>query len=192
MTGIGVKLLLGLSLLFSSGFGMDTEKQYTKEENILKERCVDEVVAIFQREMQEKFGLFCKGDGGSMPNDIQSIEVMFVLHRQVTIEEARELQVKATDRLVEIINAQETIRPHLREYPWDHTRADVTISFRDKTGRDYPEGVSYIFQAKQKMFYFGPEKYPNDIDHMKEEPYEEARRIVYTSPSCLKTPPKSI
>ncbi|MBS0628185.1 MAG: hypothetical protein JSS09_08250, partial [Verrucomicrobia bacterium] len=60
------------------------------------------------------------------------------------------------------------------------------IAFRNKNGDDYSEGVRLILQAKEKVFYYGPEKFPNDIDHMKEEPYAEAKNIVYSTPSCLK------
>ena len=121
-----------------------------------------------------------------MPYDIQEIGVDFLYCQQVSVEEARELEITATERFVEIINSHEGIRPYLRNYPWDHNRARIMIAFRNKYGEDYPEGVRLILQAHEKMYYFGPEKFPNDIDHMKEEPYAEAKKIVNSTPSCLK------
>ena len=187
------KFLLFICLLFSMESIMSEEKEYSKEERKILNRSVGEVVDTLEKEMKERFGLICIGSGGSMPYDIQEIGVRFLSHQQTSIEEARELEIKATERFVEIINTHEAIRPYLRGYPWNHNRAQVTIAFRDKNGKNYPEGVTFILQAKDQVFYYGLEKFPNDIDHMKEESYAEAKRIVETSPSCLKPiepPPK--
>jgi hypothetical protein len=104
--------------------------------------------------------------------------VDFLLNKKTSVEEARELEVKATERFVELVNAHEKVRPYLRDYPWDYNRARIMIAFRKENGQDYPEGVRLILQAKEKIYYFGPEKFPNDIDHMKEESYIEAKKIV--------------
>ncbi len=102
------------------------------------------------------------------------------------------MQVRVTERFVEIINAHEGIRPYLRDYPWDYNRADVMITFYQDDGTDYPEGIRLIFVAKKQICYYGPEKDLNGIeDTIKEEPYLEAKNIVINSPSCLKPmPPK--
>ena len=186
MTKTIVKFLSFVCLLFSEGALMAGKKDYTQEEYFLMSRCVQEIVTVFKKEMEEQFGLSCTGRGGSMPYDIQEIGVDFIIHRQVSIEEARELEIKATERFVELINAHDVIRPYLRDYPWDHNRARVMIAFRAENGKNYPDGVRLILQAKEQVFYFGPKKSPNDIDHMKEESYAEAKSIVYSTPSCLK------
>jgi hypothetical protein len=166
--------------------GMAEEKKYSKEERQVINRSVSEVVNTLEKEMKERFGFRCTGQGGSMPYDIQKIGVDFLCHQQVTVEEARELKIRATERFVEIINAHEAIRPYLRDYPWDYTRAKVMIAFRDERGEDYPEGVRLILEGKGKLCFYGPKKHPNDIKHLKDEPYEEAKKIVNSSPSCLK------
>ncbi len=165
---------------------MAREKDYSKKEREVLNRSVNEVVDLLEKEMKEQFGLRCIGQGGSMPYDIQEIGVRFLGHQQVSVEEARELEIRAVERFVEIINAHEGIRPFLRDYPWDYRRARVMIAFHDERGNDYPDGITLILQGKDQLVYYGPEKYPNDIDHLKEEPYEEAKKIVTSSPSCLK------
>ena len=63
------------------------------------------------------------------------------------------------------------------------------IAFRDENGEDYPEGVNLIFQSRNRLVYFGPKKFPKEVGViMKEEPYSEAKKIVESSPSCLKPP----
>ena len=183
---IRVSYWLLACLLFFMEPGMAEEKNYSKKERAIINRSVNEVVDALEKEMKEKFGLRCIGQGGSMPYDIQEIGARFLCHQQVEIEEARELEVCAIERFVEIINSHEAIRPYLRDYPWDYRRARVMISFYREDGEDYPEGIRLILQGKDQLFYYGPKKSPNDIDHLKEEPYEEAKKIVSSTPSCLK------
>ena len=186
MTSIA-KFLLLIGLLFFMEPGMAEEKNYSKKEREILNRSVNEVVDALEREMKEKFGFWCTGQGGSMPYDIQEIEVDFLCHQQVTVEEARELEIRATERFVEIINSHEAIRPYLRDYPWDYRRAAIMIAFRDEYGEDYPEGVRLILQGKDKVFYYGPKKHPKEVGvTIKDEPYEEAKKIVNSTPSCLK------
>jgi hypothetical protein len=67
------------------------------------------------------------------------------------------------------------------------------IAFRDNNGKDYPNGITLILQAHNQLIYYGPERFPNDIEHLKEESYDEAKKIVESNPSCLKpfiAPPK--
>ena len=165
---------------------MAEKKDYSKEERAIINRSVGEVVDALEKEMKEQYGLLCIGQGGGMPYDIEKIGVDFVCHQQVTIEEARELEIKATERFVEIINNHEAIRPYLRNYPWDHNRAVVTIAFYDDFGIDYPEGIRLILQARDKIVYFGPKKSLSDVEPIKREPYAEAKQIVNSSSSCLK------
>ena len=191
---IRVKFLLFICLLLSMESIMSEQKEYSKEEQKIKSRSVGEVIDILKKEMKGKFGLICIGSGGSMPYDIQKIELDFLIHQQTSIEEARELEIRATERFVEIINTHEAIRPYLRDYPWDHNRAQIMIAFYDEKGQNYPEGVRLILQAREKVFYYGPKKTPKEVRiTIKEESYAEAKRIVETSPSCLKPiepPPK--
>jgi hypothetical protein len=185
MTFVANFLLL-VSVLFFMEPMMARETDYSKKERELLNRSVNEVVDMLEKEMKEQFGFRCTCQGGSMPYDIQEIGVRFLGHQKVTIEEARELEIRATERFVEIINAHEGIRPFLRDYPWDHSRTAIMIAFRDERGEDYPGGVRLILQGKDQLVYFGPKKHPNDIDRLKKEPYEEAKKIVNSSPSCLK------
>ncbi len=187
-----IKIILSICLLFSQ-LSIAEQKNYSKEELKIKHRSVAEVVYALKKEMKEQFGLICIGTGGGMPRDIEEIGVDFVLHQQTSIEEARELEIRATERFVEIINSHEAIKPYLRDYPWDHNRARVLIVFYDNQGKDYPEGVRLILQAHNQLIYYGPKRFPNDIAHLKEESYDEAKKIVESNPSCLKpfiAPPK--
>jgi hypothetical protein len=141
-------------------------------------RYVAEVTSSFLREMHKEYGFECGASGGCMPYDVEEISVKLVAYRSATIEQARELEVRATERLAQLINAHEKIRPFLREYPFPSSRARVTISFR-KRGKHLTDDVEFVCHAKNKLYYLA-----HDPDHpyvgkdIKNEPYEEALKIV--------------
>ena len=145
-------------------------------------RYVAEVTSAFAKEMHEKYGLECGRSGGSMPYDVEKISVSLVASGGATIEQARELEVKATERFAQIINAHEKLRPFLREYPFPAARADVSISFRNsKNSRSLSRKneVKYVLHAKNRIYYQAenPEN-PYVYKDIKDEPYEEALKIV--------------
>lgn len=141
---------------------------------------VAEITSAFAKEMNKEFCLDCGASGGEMPYDVEAISIKLVSYQSATVEQARELEIKTTERLVQIINAHEKIRPFLRESPFPSSRARVNISFRNpKKTLSSSNDVALVLQAKNKIHYCA--KDPNNqylfID-IKEEPYEEARKIV--------------
>ena len=165
-----------LSFLFLiSGKAVDAKKNgsavYVKYAN--------EIICSFAKEMKAEFNLLCSGSGGKMPYDVEIIEVGFTAYRNATIEEARELEVKVTEKLREKINQHEKIRPFLREYPFPASRAKVKISFSKKDGSRPKEGfVALTFHAKDTIFYDTATNETEKLVSLAEEPYEEALKIV--------------
>ena len=132
--------------------------------------------------MYKDYGFECGASGGRMPYDVEEISVSLVAYQSATIEQARELEIKATERFAQIINAHEKIRPFLREYPFPSCRVDVSISFEPPKKMFSPSpksDVSYVLQARNRIYYQAEN--PNnpyvEID-IKDEPYEEALKIV--------------
>src|SRR5271170_3047510 len=66
-----------------------------------------EVIRSFSKQVEKEFGLECVGSGGSMPHDVQEISVKFIAYQHATVQQARELEVKLTEKFVQIINAHE-------------------------------------------------------------------------------------
>ena len=113
-----------------------------------------------------------------MPYEVSEIEVLFIAQRSATVEEARELEIKTTERFIEVINAHEKIRPFLEEYPFGSNRAKVFISFRKEDNHYTDEGVSIVHQAKGKVCYCANVPDSPLYKSLGEEPYEEALRKV--------------
>jgi hypothetical protein len=140
----------------------------------------NEIIHSFSKQIKKEFGFNCEASGGSMPYDVEKISMQFDASCTATIEKARELEVRITEKFVECINAHEKIRPFLREYPFPSSRADIMISFsKPKKFNLSNDSVELVFHVKNKIFYKAkkPDN-PHLYATIKEEPYEEALKIV--------------
>lgn len=147
---------------------------------------VHEIINEFRTEMANDYNLICIGRGGQMPYDVEIIDVEFHAPRRATIEEARELEVKATQRLLSKINQHAKIRPFLREYPFTSSRVEISITFVDQHGHWWPprESVAFVFQAKNNFYYFEKDLSADyDIKEIHSESYDEAEKLVKQGPS---------
>ncbi len=172
------------------------------------EKYVDDIVKDFVNDMANKYDLHCYGSGGSMPTDVEKIEVLFISYRKSTVNDARKMEVDAIQGLLHRINTHEKIRSYLREYPFNADRVNVSISFRTETDdRPLDGSVALVFLAKNKIFYRAAEmkisapvpltrinknnewtkelileKLQEELVPLMEEAYEEALKIVGITP----------
>ncbi len=144
------------------------------------EKHVNEIINPFAQEVEERCHVLCIGEGGRMPYDVEEVEVKFWADRKGTIEEARRIIVTSKRSLLCRINAHERVRPFLREYPFTLSRALISIAFVNKhNGRHYTDGsVAYALEAKGQIIYCWENPATDRLEHILEEPYEEAERIV--------------
>jgi hypothetical protein len=167
-------------------------KIYSNSEDIPYDQYANEIIKEFVTEMRKEFGLKCLGSGGSMPNDVESIEIMLVSYEKASEEKARELEIKATERLTAMVNAHEKIRPFLREYPFPPQRAEVMISFIDKNMKPFSsDSVALIFQAKGNLNYRAYNPKTKQYTVLFNESYEEAKKIVSKKTTPLTEQTKS-
>ncbi|HNA61670.1 MAG TPA: hypothetical protein PKW79_01145 [Rhabdochlamydiaceae bacterium] len=139
---------------------------------------IDEVVKALAKQIERDFGLICSGDGASAPDCIRSLKVIFISHKQITIEQARELEVKATERLLHLINTNERMRPFLYIFPFPVPRAHISLSFQNRSGVHRHDGIAHVYQAKGKIFYDNYNPKTERLVDLSEEPYEEAVSLV--------------
>lgn len=168
-------LLFALLSNFESGLSMDKTPDYVLYAN--------EIIRDFAKEMEEKYGLICNGDCGSMPDTVRSIGADFQLFRRATTEEARLLEVLAVERLVEMINNHAKIRPYLCEFPFPPSRIHVAISFYSSNGYPLQDGnIAFVSQARGKLFYRTEDAFVSRLIDKFDEPFEEAKKIADASP----------
>ena len=149
------------------------------------EKYVNEIINQFEKEMKQEYGFRCIGSGGSMPHDVESIDVKFTMYKRATIEEARELVVMATRKLQRIVNTHEKIRPYLREYPFSSKRVEISLSFCKKNHEQYTDGsVAYVLHTfnipyeRNLICYCAEDTQIDDLVDLLDESYEEAEKIV--------------
>jgi len=94
-----------------------------------------EILNTFIDEMESKFDFSCMGSGGGMPYNVRSLTVMFSSNKRVTNQEARYLGITSVQRLLELVNKHELIRPHLDKYPFTANNINISISFYDNFGK---------------------------------------------------------
>lgn len=160
-------------------------KENDSDESPAYTRYVAEVTSTFVKEMYKQYGLRCGASGGCMPYDVEEISVNLVSYQHATIDQARELEVKATERFVQIINAHEKIRPFLRERPFPTGRARISIYFEGPKKKKVPstdDDVEFVCHAKNRIYYqaHNPDN-PYVGKDIKNEPYEEALKIVQSN-----------
>ncbi len=165
------KLIILILLLSHSRLFAHDPPVYVKYAN--------EIICSFAEDMHREFGLICVGHGGSMPDDVEEISIKFDAYQRATIDQACELEVKVTEKLLNFINKHPKIRPYLREYPFTAPRANISISFYQPDGKPYTDGivVGYVFQRRGYIFYCKRAE-NGDLSDLGEESYETALKIV--------------
>jgi len=119
------------------------------------ERVLKELIQLFINEMDVKYGLSCVGDGGRSREKIETISLKLSTNRRATLEEAREIQVNALERFLEILNTSERIKPYLLTHPFPIKDLGISIMFISKiTDRFFSDGtVCSTMNARDKIFY---------------------------------------
>lgn len=166
-----VKFFLIIPLLMGFSVNAQADSGYEKH--------VDAIVKAFAKEMKQELDLECEGDGGRMPKDVEEIRVYFAVHRRVTIEEARQIQVYASEKLLRAINAHEKIRPFLREYPFTPMRAGVHIRYSNEYIGSFADGtLCYVSTIKGNIYYSAMDPITEKHIDVFSEPYEEAVKLA--------------
>jgi hypothetical protein len=166
-------------ILMMMGFALDAKE----DESPIYTQYVAEITRAFSKQIKKEFGLECIGNGGCMPHDVEEISIEFAAYQRATVEQARELEVKITERFVQIINAHQKIKPFLRETPFPSSRTAVGISFYRRNNTRYIDGsVAYVSQVNSKIHYRAENpNNPNVYKQIRNEPYEEALKIVLSN-----------
>ena len=103
----------------------------------------------------------------------------------MNLEEAQELEVKMTERFLQMINSDEKLRPFLKEAPFSAQRAPICVTFVEWDEQDREvcrtEGIAQVRQEKNQVFYSTYKKGRTKLTALSKEPYAKALEKV-TSP----------
>jgi hypothetical protein len=118
------------------------------------------------------------GSGGGMMDKIWVLSLSFNYYKEIDIEEGRKLLVDSVNEFSTTVNADEHIRPFLKEYPFGPNNIEVSIYLRNPDGSD-PEGsklqVINALEGTLKYKIYDQEKHLKTIC---EETFEEALKKI--------------
>ena len=146
----------------------------------IAEKCVREIIYNFEEWAIAKYGLKRYEFGASMPDDVEKIKVGFCFIGKTSVNEARETYITLNEKLTEMINTHEKMRPYLREYPFTRTRVEICIDFCDKHNiRNTDGSIATVLIGRDDIILYLSKK-PNIFGyiHLFEEPYSDALKIV--------------
>lgn len=142
-----------------------------------------QIIDKFAQKVAKEFNITFLSYSTRLSEDLDKLYFDFTAHRKTTtIEQARELEVGVTEKLLEIINTDEKIRPFIKKHPITANRVEVIISFENKKNPQTDKNIEFAFHVRDKIFYAKPEGETKRLTDLTEETYEEALKIVQGSP----------
>jgi hypothetical protein len=128
--------------------------------------------------MKKEYGLQCSGIGGSYMDDVKLIKIYYDIDKKFDIDHARKLVMKSANRLLELYNEDETIRPFLHAYPFSYDNIVICIGFKFDRIHDYGKNqyVSMVYLSKGKISY--NESKDGCAWEIMEETCEEAKKLI--------------
>ena len=131
--------------------------------------------------LAERYKMQLCGSGGGMPDGIvNSLALSFDLSRTLSIQEARPILVDCIDTYVNAVNANQEIKPYLKNSPFSPENIEINIFFLNWKGDPVSDPYLCVATAlRGKLIYSTKEKgqkfgYKSEIV----ESYEDAVKIL--------------
>lgn len=101
------------------------------------ELAIDACLDHFGEEIFKEFGLKTWAIGGKMINGIEELAGSFILFKPASQEEARQLLVAITEKLLSMVNSNDVLIPYLKQYPFSPNLVRINIDFRTERHHNY-------------------------------------------------------
>lgn len=99
--------------------------------------------------------------GGAFHDGVNQVSLTFKLERGMSLKEGRKLYIEMVETLIKRYNENETVRPYLKDYPFDTHNINITLDFYPdfkflneatlrsigKTDQDY---IHFIFEGGKR------------------------------------------
>ena len=147
-----------------------------------KQELFNKISYGFIQKMKDEEGMFTLGKGGSLTggengDKVREFGMYFQSKKLVNVTQARNIVLRSAKNLLDTINNNAQIRPHLVRYPYEESGVSFIFKFlpyeadQPSTSANY---VSTVFFGESEItyFYYDPQK---DKDFITlEETYKEA------------------
>lgn len=89
----------------------------------------EKFISRFSKVANDELSLKLYGQGGAFVDGVNLFHFHFISNEAVDVNQTRRFYLKTMDRLLEMINSNETLRPYLTHYPLTPRDIDLSISF---------------------------------------------------------------
>ncbi len=169
------------SLIIISIFcGCENKSTYHLSEDEKLANAITKKVAL---QINHEFGLIPCGTGGQMMDQIKMLHLAFDCRKPLDIDTSRQLLVAAVERFVSEVNANESIRPYLDNYPFEAKNIQIVIFIQRPDGSHFnPDGL-VVTSAKDGVLEYKTDD-PNGplFKTVHSETYEEALKQLKNHP----------
>ena len=174
-------LLLILAPLFLS-FSFFKSKKTRDYEDM-----ANEISAKVAKKLVNKHQMDWIGEGGGMMGSVYMIGLSFQIHHPMDQAEARARIVDCVEELLAAVNANEEIRPFLKNYPFTTKNVEVAIFTNYPDGKEVFDPYIRIVSVDQCDSITFRTKEPNksSYKHRYHEPYSEA--LTMLRKKCIQT-----
>lgn len=143
---------------------------------------LDQILTSFQKEMEKKYGLIFQEASGIATysnSHLSEICTNLIYPYPAECQDARELMLLVTKRLLTVLNNSEILKLYLKEYPFSESRLKLRILFRKEKcfvgDVPYNEGMESIELSENTITYFIG-SLMHRVVYAKES-YQEAQKI---------------
>jgi hypothetical protein len=116
--------------------------------------CLTQIVDEFTKIIRYDYGLVLVEDKSECSKDVEKISLFFKFYDELSVQEARKLELIVVEELVKTVNSNEKIKPFLKEYPFRTDQAEISISFPQPHNTRFSDlSVSDIYKIKDRLYY---------------------------------------
>lgn len=135
----------------------------------------DAIVSQYLKTMPRKFE--CCGSGGSFTGEVRYAHPVITIREKVNIDEARNILITESKKLMSLFNANKQIRPYLHDFPVTYKNICFSFGFEDKQGKEHVDGsVVHAFVTNKGVFYSKCNPETQQLELILTESWDEAEK----------------
>jgi hypothetical protein len=144
------------------------------------EDMANEISAKVAKKLAKKHHMDWIGEGGGMMDSVNMIALSFRIHHPLDRDEARKRIIDCVEELLAAVNANEEIRPFLKNYPFTTENVQVAIFSELADGGKVFDPYITVVSVDESNYITFRTKEPNKVlyKHRHHELYSEARAML--------------
>lgn len=137
------------------------------------------ILKNYALQAKKENNLILSGFGTGRSNNTRQIAATFISQKNLNVAKARELIINTCEQLLEHVNSNQEIRPHLSNFPYTCKNLDMIFGFEDeKRNHIAPPYIALILVLNENVHYKTYDSESNQFIPIHKESYEDALKIV--------------